>query len=323
MARRQLPAWQSVPLWLLLNGAGLAVSFLPRFLETAAGPRLGRIGLLLDRKRSKVAAENMRRCLPELSPARRTRLLRENYEHYGILFFELLHMMSPLPGHFRRYAGKIATLHGAAHWRKAAAKGKGVLFCSSHLGNWEMLGATGGLAGMRLTITTRRITPPWLMRKMEKVRLSVGVKAAYQPRTLPVIMKALRGGETVGFVIDQYAPPPMGLKVRFFGVEVDTLSAVGPLSLRTGAPILPVTAHRDQKGRIHVVIEPELKLSEETAKDPKASTQIIAAKVEAWIRVHPAQWLWAHRRFKNVVWPENDLPAKEHGHAPCADDPPG
>jgi KDO2-lipid IV(A) lauroyltransferase len=162
-----------------------------------------------------------------------------------------------------------------------------------------MLGAMGGLAGMELTIVTRRITPAWLLRKMENVRLSVNVKAAYQPRTLPVVLKALRRGETIGFVIDQYASPPMGVKVNFFGVDVDTLSAVAPLSLRTGAPIVPVRAHRDKKGVIHVTMEPELQLGD-TLKDPKQSTQIIANKVEEWIRQYPEQWLWVHRRFKNI-----------------------
>ncbi len=307
MARRKLPAWQSVSLWFLLNGAGLAVSFVPRWFEMTAGPILGRLALLVDFKRSKIAAENIRRCLPELSPARRRTLLRKNYEHYGIVAFELLHIMSPIPGHFQRYSKKIGVFHGLENWKKVSDRGKGALIASSHLANWEFLGAMGAQSGIPLTIATRKITPAWLFKKVDRVRLSVNVKAAYQPRTLPTIMKALRHGETVGFVIDQYAPPPMGLKVKFFGVEVDTLAAVGPLSQRTGAGILPGYAYRDRKGTIHVHMEPEMKLGKATAKE---STQLIADKMEAHIRKHPEQWLWVHRRFKNVVWPENRGEAK-------------
>jgi KDO2-lipid IV(A) lauroyltransferase len=104
-------------------------------------------------------------------------------------------------------------------------------------------------------------------------------------------------------VIDQYASPPMGVPARFFGVEVDTLAAVGPLAQRTGAAVVPVSTVRDAEGIVHVRIEPELELGE-ALEDPAKVTQILASKVEAWIRATPEQWLWAHRRFKHVVWPE-------------------
>jgi KDO2-lipid IV(A) lauroyltransferase len=136
---------------------------------------------------------------------------------------------------------------------------------------------------------------------MERARLSVGVKAAYQPRTLPTIMKALRAGESVGFVLDQYAPSPMGVPVVFFGARVDTLAAVGSLAERTGAAIIPVLQRRKADGRVHISIEPELVLG--TARnDPREATQILASKVETWIRLNPVEWLWGHRRFKNAVW---------------------
>ena len=153
--------------------------------------------------------------------------------------------------------------------------------------------------GIPLTIVTRHIKPEWLLKKVEASRLSVGVRAAYQPRTLPTIMKALRKGESVAFVIDQYTAPPSGLKVRFFGVEVDTLGAVGPLAQRTGAAVLPVLTYRDEQGIVHTCIEPELELGE-AVNDQQKTTQILADKVESWIRAYPTQWLWVHRRFKNV-----------------------
>jgi len=301
--RSPMPPWQSLPLRVFVSMVGLAASLRPRSLELAVAPLLGRLALALDFKRSKVAAENMRRCLPELSPMERELLLRANYRHYGILFFELQHLFSPFAGHYRRYAAKISTLEGYDNWKRAHDKGKGVIFVSSHVGNWEMMAAAGGMRGIRVAIVTRRLKPDWLLRKVEASRLSVGVRAAYQPRTLPIVMRALRDGESVGFVIDQYAPPPMGMPARFFGVEVDTLAAVGPIAQRTGAAVVPVSTVRDPAGVVHVRIEPELELGE-ALQDPAKVTQILAAKVESWVRETPEQWLWVHRRFKHVVWPE-------------------
>ena len=285
----------------MVFGAGVFATLAPRRLELWLGPRLGRLLLFLDRKRSRVARDNIARCLPALGEDARRDLLRRNYEHYGTLALELLHLFSPVPGHYRRYAAGVTRLHGHENWDRAHAKGKGVLFVSSHLGNWEMLVASGCLRlhGIRLTMVTRRTKPEWLRRKLESARAELGVREAYDPRTLPAVLRALRKGEAVGFVIDQYAPPPAGVPVKFFGVEVDTLAALGPLAQRTGAAIVPGTARRDAEGLVHVTIEPEMEL-DDALGDAARSTQLLAARVEGWIRETPEQWLWIHRRFKNL-----------------------
>jgi KDO2-lipid IV(A) lauroyltransferase len=285
-----------------LHGLGLLVWVLPRSWELALGRALGRAGWTLDRKRRRIAEENLRRCLPELDATARARILRRNYEHYGILLLELGHLMTPWPGHWRRYAQKVSRLEGFEHWKKAHDKGRGVLFCSAHLANWELMAAAGALGGIPITITTRHIKPEWLHLWWEKARLTAGVSCVYQPRTMPGVMKGLRGGRSMGFVVDQYMVPPMGQKLRFFGVQVDTLAAIAPLARRTGAAIIPVRQVRDADGVVRVIIEPEVPLD----GDDAAVNQALTDRVERWIRETPAQWLWVHRRFKNVDWSAAD-----------------
>jgi len=295
----------SALLWPALHGAGLAASLLPRSWELRLGPWLGRFLLLLDPRRRRIACENIRLCLPELGEEARQRLLRKNYEHYGILALELLHMFSPIPGHYRAYARRIAVLEGFENWKLAHDKGRGVLFVSAHLANWEMMAAIGGLHGIPITMVTRRLKPGWLHRKIEEARASVNVRCALQPRTMPAVMKGLGNGESIGFVLDQYAAPPAGIPARFFGIMVDTLGAVGPLAQRTGAAIVPVLQRRDEKGVLRVVMEPALALGE-ALNDPGKVAEILLGRIEAWIRETPSQWLWVHRRFKNVSWPRKD-----------------
>jgi len=294
-----MPVWQSVPLWGLLRSLGLISTCVPRRIETALGPLLGRLALSVAQKRRDTARENIDRCLPELSEAERESLLRRNCEHWGMIALEFLHMFSPVPGHFKRYIASNTVMHGFENWRKAHAKGKGTIIVGCHAGNWEVASGAGCLAGMPFTIVTRTLTPAWLMRTIEKARLQTGLRALYQPRTVPGILKALRAGEAVGFVIDQYAGPPMGVKARFFGYSVDTLAAVGPLALRTGAAVVPTHNYRDATGVFHVYLEPELDFGEAAADAPR-TTQILASMVEAQIRENSGQWTWGHRRFKNV-----------------------
>jgi len=294
-----MPFWQSIPLRAALTAAGFFASFLPRFVEVFFGHLFGRLALSLAVKRRRIAEENIRRCLPELSEDERRALLRKNCEHWGMIGFEFLHLFSPIPGHFVRYVKKISVMHGFENWRKAHDKGKGTIIVGCHGGNWEVASAVGALAGMPFMIVTRKLTPEWLMNKIESSRLQAGLRAVYQPRTLPTLLRALRKGECVGFVIDQYAAPPMGVKARFFGYRVDTLGAVGPLANRTGAAVVPTRNFRDEKGVFQVYLEPELDFGD-AAGDQLKTTQILADMVEAQVRWRPAQWLWGHRRFKNV-----------------------
>ncbi|TPW19764.1 MAG: Lauroyl/myristoyl acyltransferase, partial [Elusimicrobia bacterium] len=286
---------------------------LPRPLELRLGALLGRTALALGAFKDRVAAENIGRALPELSAAERRRLLEANYEHMGRLFFEYLHFFTPLAGHYARYAAANSRISGLEHWEAARAKGKGVLIVSLHLGWWEMQAAAGGLGGMALTVVTKAVKPAWLHDLLTARRLSTGVKAALHPGSMPSIMRALRKGEAVAFMNDQYARPPMGLKVRFFGVEVETLSAVGPLSKRTGAAIITATSYRDLDGITRVFLSPELDLGP-ALEDPVRATQALAAVVEGNVRRHPEQWLWLHRRFKNVVWPAEPAPSQGAVH---------
>jgi KDO2-lipid IV(A) lauroyltransferase len=281
-----------------LHGLGLFVWTLPRSAEVSLGRALGRLAMHLDSKRRGIAEENIRRCLPELDDAARRKILIENAEHYGVLLFELAHMFTPIDGHWRAYVSRTARVEGLANYEKVHARGKGVLFCSAHLANWEFAAASGAILGMKVMIVTRRTKPQWLHDWLEKVRLTTGVVCAYQPRTVPAVMKTVRDGGGVVFVMDQYMPPPMGQPARFFGVKVDTLAAIPPLARRTGAGILPVRQIREQDGIVRIIVDPEMPLGADDGTD----NQTLADLVEKWIRAVPGQWLWVHRRFKHVDW---------------------
>ncbi len=281
-----------------LHGMGLFVAALPRSWEMSLGGFLGRLALIFETRHVRVARDNLAHCFPERTAEERRLLLRENYEHYGRMVLELAHMFAPLPGHFRSYVRRNVTVEGDEHWERARARGKGVLFLGTHIANWEFAAAIAAIRGVPVTIVTRRLKPAWLHDWMERTRLSLGVKAAYQPRTIATVMKALRDGGGVVFVMDQYMPPPMGEPMRLFGVQVHTLAAIAPLARRTGATILPVLPKREADGRVRIIIEPEITLTD----DDKADNQRLADHVEGWMRAVPGQALWAHRRFKNVDW---------------------
>jgi KDO2-lipid IV(A) lauroyltransferase len=300
MAKRELPSWQAYPLIALLSALGLAASALPRRWETALGRALGRLVFRARLFKRGVVEANLLRCFPRLPPESRLALARRNYEHYGVLLFEFMHFFSPIPGHWRRYVPTAARADGLDHWERARARGKGVIFFCSHLGSWEAGAAAVALAGVPATIVTTRLTPRWLHDKITSCRASVGMDAAFHPGSMGAVLRTLRRGGAVAFMNDQYALPPMGLPVVFFKTRVETLSVVGALARRTGAAVLPLLTFRDADGATVARIEPEFDLGPRP-DDAAAATQRVASRVERWVRAHPEQWLWMHRRFKNLA----------------------
>jgi Kdo2-lipid IVA lauroyltransferase/acyltransferase len=285
-----------------LSGLGLFASALPRKLEVTLGRWVGRFLFAVSLFKRGTIEANLSRCFPRLKGTARRSLIRRNYEHYGLLLFEYMHFFSPFPGHWRRYVGTAARVEGRENWERAHAKGRGVIFFCSHLGSWETGAAAIASGGVHATIVTTVLTPRWLHDKITACRASVNMSAAFHPGSMSAVVKTLRRGGSVAFMNDQYARPPMGVPVSFFKTRVDTLSVVGPLARRTGAAVLPLHTFRDADGTTIARIEPEFNLGSRP-EDASDATQRIASRVELWVRANPDQWLWLHRRFKNLAAP--------------------
>jgi KDO2-lipid IV(A) lauroyltransferase len=156
---------------------------------------------------------------------------------------------------------------------------------------------------MKALMVTKHLKPEWLHRRLEKVRRSAEVRGTYEPRTLKDVLKELSQGGTVGFVLDQYAGPPVGIRVPFFGVPVGTQTAVAILAKRTGAAVLPIRNHRTKDGVIEIRIDPPVPWVEAGDQTLAVMTAKYTEILEEHIREVPGQWLWVHRRFKGDLSP--------------------
>jgi len=67
--------------------------------------------------------------------------------------------------------------------------------------------------------------------------------------TLKDVLRHLSKNGTVGFVMDQYSGPPVGVRVPVFGVPVGTPAVIATLAKRTGAVVLPAVNYRLPDGR--------------------------------------------------------------------------
>jgi Kdo2-lipid IVA lauroyltransferase/acyltransferase len=293
---------------ILLKLLAFALSLLPRPLFLLMGRGLGRL-LAGFHFRERVAAANLELAFAEKDPASRAELLRSQYAELGVLFLEMLRSFY----RFDRFVERNSDVEGEEHLRAALAQGKGIFVMTAHLGNWEVLTASGPtLFGTGVTMVTKELKPKWFHRVVEVTRSLLGVQMACEPRTMQGILRALKRKEIVGFVMDQYAGAPVGARVPFFGKAVGSHTALATLALRTGAPVVPAVSVRKPGGRYLIRFEPPFPLEERS--DPQASvianTALFVRHTEKWVREFPEQWMWIHRRWKGDLSP---LPPQVEG----------
>lgn len=282
--------------------AGFLAS-IPISIQRSLGRGLGAI-LRWMRIRASVVRQNLLIAYPD-DQAKRVELFGAAYQHLGQLILEIL-LHFGKEDTFSRYVKAHSELRGLEHWQNAKAQGKGVVFLSCHVGNWEVMAATGGLLGsIDLMLVTKHLKPEWLHQKIETSRQSCGVGGTYEPNTLRDVLRHLKKNGTVGFVLDQYAGPPVAVRVPVFGIPVGTSTAVATIIKRTEAVLLPVVNYRAPEGRWVVEIRPPVpwKSHEDPRFELAANTAQYAALLEKDVRKYPEQWLWIHRRFKGDLAP--------------------
>jgi KDO2-lipid IV(A) lauroyltransferase len=113
------------------------------------------------------------------------------------------------------------------------------------------------------------------------------------------MLEVMRDRGRLGILIDQRVQEREGIAVPFFGRPALTSPILARLSMRTGAPVVPLTVYPEPGGRYRVVVRepvfpPAGKGDDEAVQ---ALTRRYLEIAEADIREHPALWLWMHRRW--------------------------
>jgi len=267
---------------------GLA-RFLARLLAIAVYRMFGRL--------RRVGVRNLELALPEASQAERTRILRGVYRSLGRQLVEFCRMSRYTPENTRSW---IRT-EGLEHYLAARARGNGVLIVTGHLGAWELSSFYHSLMGYPMGMVIRRLDNRRLDDYVNKIRCLHGNRVLHKDDFARGLLTAMRGGETVGILMDTNMSPPQGVFVEFFGRLACTASGLARVALKTGAAVLPgfmVWEAAEQKYVLR--FGPELKFTktDDLEADALAATQMCAAATEEWIRRYPDQWLWIHRRWK-------------------------
>jgi Kdo2-lipid IVA lauroyltransferase/acyltransferase len=257
------------------------------WLARLIGPRLGI---------TKRAEENLRRAMPELNEAERARVIRGMWDNLGRVIAEYPHL-----NQFRLFDPK-GRIEGddAGNILANRDPAQRYIFFSAHYGNWEIAIRTAAQAGFEVTGVYRAPNNPIVDRFMLWARGAEGGELV--PKGDIAARKAfgaLREGRALCMLVDQKMND--GIPVPFFGRDAMTAPALAVLALRYDCAVVPIRMLRIKGARFRMISEPPLVLPKtgNAEADRRALMVSVNGIVERWVREHPEQWLWLHRR-----WPD-------------------
>src|SRR5579862_680963 len=250
----------------------------------------GLLDLALPRLRG-VALANLAMALPDLSHAEHLRITAGVFRSIA----RLLETFARFPRIDSGNVGRLIRYEGYHHFEAASARGRGVLFATAHLGNWELSAFAHALMSAPMHVVIRPLDKPRIDALVERYRTLSGNRLIGKKEYARGILKALSDNQAVGILVDQNASLEEGTFVDFFGVKACAGTGFAKLAAHSGAAVIPGFALWMEQERGYVLrFYPAIEITGDVARD----TQALQGQLEAVIREYPDQWLWIHRRWK-------------------------
>ncbi|HEY0303247.1 MAG TPA: lysophospholipid acyltransferase family protein [Rhizomicrobium sp.] len=263
--------------------------------SSALGGFIGRHGFYRVRGIMKRARENLRAAFPEKTAGEIEGIVREMCDNLGRTVAEYAHLAKFSVGG----ADPRLEIANADTARAAMDGGKGVMFFSGHLANWEMMPFVAEQLGFEGGEVYRPQNNPIIDRWLVAQRAANGPKqqVAKGVQGTKRIFTLLRRGKAIFLLADQKTNE--GIAAPFFGRDAMTTPAPAMLALKLGAVLLPTSNERLKGSRFRMVVHPPLAFAPtgDSERDVYLLTCAISDAIEKMVRARPSQWLWIHRRW--------------------------
>jgi KDO2-lipid IV(A) lauroyltransferase len=263
---------------------------------TATAPRIGR---LLPEHRTGRA--NLVAAFPEKSPAEIEQILAGVWDNLGRVAAEYAHL-DRLWDYDEAHpnAGRIELSPGTSErFVRLREDDKPALIFAAHLGNWELPALAAAAYGLDTAVLYRTPNVVPVAQAVRRLRtLNMGTLIPTGIGAPAKAAAALEAGKHFAMLVDQFYYH--GADVTFFGRRTKANPMIARLARHYDCPIHGTRVIRLPAGRFRI----ELTDAIEPPRDPQGrvamqpTMQLITSIVEGWIREHPEQWLWLHRRWR-------------------------
>ena len=279
------------------------IALIPRGPAVRLGALLGGLGFRLFGDARRLALRHLALAFPEKTEAERADITRRMFVHLGMSAMEITSI--------RSYADQIERYMeiDPAPLRTALAQGKGIVFVTGHLGNWELMARAVAKVGAPVSAVAKRGGDARLMGLIEGWRQDGAITTLWREdaSTARALLRVFKENRVLGLLCDQDTNV-QGVWVPFFGRPAWSPRAPADLALRTGAPILVGTSHRKgERPGDGFLFEMTAVPYDPRPADKEAEVVRITAACQAVledaIRRHPADWVWMHERWKTQPVP--------------------
>jgi lauroyl/myristoyl acyltransferase len=286
---------------------------LPRSIRFLLATVLGELLFwLLPGKRAAVLS-NMRHVLGSDASEASVRLMaKRSFRNYAKYISEFTHLPRWSDADLQNL---IATVRGWHHIEDALGDGKGVIFVSSHFGNWDVAGWFFGRQHSFLAVA-EPLQPPELDKLIQGWRKAKHIGIIPLASAARGVLRALQGGGIVALVVDRPThATDQGVAVRFFGEWTRVPAGAAHFALRTGAPVVAAGVWRTPANTYAAFALPPRRFqrTDDGECDLQQAAQQIMDDIETVVRSHPDQWYM----FRHM-WPERREAQRAVGSRPRA-----
>ena len=235
---------------------------------------------------------NLNLVLPDLPESDKKNLIKNCLHNIGMTMFELLS-----PNDFKLTGQKANLLGpGSSLLEKARANSQPVILVSGHFGNYDVVRANLISKGYQLGALYRPMNNPYFNKTYVKNISEIGRPLFPRGKKgMAEMMEFLRDGKLIALLIDQHMQN--GEPLKFFGKTAYTATSAAKMALKYNAILMPFFVVR--KGN---TLSFDLHFEEPIEhSDPVKMTQEFNHRLESRVKAHSEQWLWTHKRWKNVT----------------------
>lgn len=282
--------WQ----YYLLKLTSRIICLLPYNIVISLGTMMGKLYYRIAARQRKRALAQMQESL-NIPAGQAETIVKNLFLNLGRTFLEVMYIPSLTPEKIKHYV----TIENKHYLANALAEGRGVVFLTAHIGNWEWLGAALSMEGFPMTSVIKRQPNDQYTRILNEYRQMVGIEIFARGTTeLVGAAKALRKGKILGFLADQDAGGN-GVFINFLGKMASTPLGPAVFAKKFKCPVIPAFIIRKPEGGHRVMIHPPLYYQNtgSEAEDLYNLTLSMTQIIEDTIKQYPDQWLWFQKRW--------------------------
>jgi Kdo2-lipid IVA lauroyltransferase/acyltransferase len=242
---------------------------------------------------------NLTEAFPEKSPEEIERILAGVWDNLGRVVAEFAHLDrltvgDPLDLPYVKYDAAAIE-----RFNRIRNDGKPALVFAAHLANWELPAILAATFELDALVLYRRPNVGAVADAVIALRQgSMGTLVPTDSNAPIRLARALEANRHVARLVDQHYGK--GVDVTFFGRRCKANPLIAALARHVECPIYGTRIIRLPGGAFRSEISEQVPPVRDAQGrvDVAGTMQAITNVIEGWVREHPEQWLWLHRRWR-------------------------